>query len=265
MIYRTHKAVFYNFLFILTIIALTAVRCGKNQNIDKELSVGAAANLQFALKEAIELYPEEKRSSVIFSWGSSGNLRHQIENGAPFDLYFSANEAFMYELVESGFCEPGDVFPFVNGQIAIGVQSSIKCPVEDLGHLLNPEIKQVAIATPLHAPYGISARSALIRAGIWDEIQPKLIVAETIRQCLQFIETGNADAGIISANVPEVENVRIIPVDPTAYDPPRQMVGILKRSEKKEEAREFLGFLSRPECAKIFEKYKYQFILDINK
>ncbi len=134
------------------------------------------------------------------------------------------------------------IVSFLKGRIGLGINNKYDFQTNNIDLLLNPGIKNIDIATPIHAPYGIAAKEFLINSGIWDQIQDKLIFAENIRQCLQFLETGNADAGIISLNIPDTDKITIIPLETSLYNLPEQYAVVMKNSKKKKMLTGFLNF-----------------------
>ena len=126
-----------------------------------------------------------------FTFGSSGQLARQIEHGAPYELYLSANRAYAEQLVLGGKAKPEDLRPYATGRLALWSKSGRYKRLEDL---LDPAVRHIAIANPNHAPYGQAARQALEKVGLWPRLQAKLVYAESVRQTIQFAESGNADA-----------------------------------------------------------------------
>jgi molybdate transport system substrate-binding protein len=183
---------------------------------------------------------------VVPTFGASGQLAEQIKAGAPFDLFLAANMSYVNDLAAAGLLDPGSVRPYAVGSLILAVNHQEPGAVQALADLTKPEVKRVAIADPDTAPYGAAARQALTRAGLWDALQPKLVRAGSVRQALQFVQTGNVEAGLVgraTANVPEV---RLVAVDPALYDPIVQGLGVVARSTRKAEANEFLDYLMSP-------------------
>ena len=247
-------------IFYFALFLTLSISCGSRTDSSQEIIIASGANLQFALTEIADIFTEEYPYPVTFVWGSTGSLTHQIENGAPYDIFFAADESFMNRLREEGYLLGDSAQSFVTGRLAIGVNSAVKNKIRALNDFLNGDIRSIAIASPEHAPYGLAAKEALINAGLWEQLQNKIVYAENIRQCLQFIETGNADAGIVSANIPPVEGVSTILVDSSLYTPPRQSFAILKKSGKAEQAQVFLSFIKEQKSVGILTKYSYRLI-----
>ena len=165
-----------------------------------ELQVAAAADLKFAMAEIVEafrkVHPDDKIDVIH---GSSGKFHAQIQQGAPFDLYFSADIVFPRELEQQGF-SVGPTRPNAVGRIVLwsNVRDASRMTLADLA---DPAIRKIAIANPHHAPYGKRAEEALRSAGLWERLQAKLVQGENIAQAAQFVQTGNAEVGIIALSL----------------------------------------------------------------
>ena len=181
------------------------------------LTVYAAADLAFALKEITAAFERTFNVDVILVLGSTGNLAHQIEHGAPADLFFAASDTFIDRLVERGAVLRETRAIYAQGRIVLATARSAGTKLTDLRQLAEPRVRRVAIANPLHAPYGKAAEEALRRAGVLDAVRPKLILAENIRQALQFLQTGSADAGIVALSVAGVPEIEWVPIDPALH------------------------------------------------
>src|SRR5262249_23186329 len=148
------------------------------------------------------------------------------ESGAPFDLLLSADVETVERLEKQGLLVPGTRQVYAVGRIVLASSRKSGASVKDLKDLLAPGIRKVAIADPAVAPYGAAAREALQKSGVWDRVQPKLVLGENIRQTLQFIQTGNAEAGIVALSIANVPEVTWRPIDPRLHRPLEQGLGI---------------------------------------
>jgi len=176
--------------------------------------------------------------AVRFVLGSSGQLAAQIRNGAPYDLFLSANAAYVRDLETSGHVVAGSGVPYATGRLGLWSKSGAVKRVEDLA---GAGVVHAAIANPGHAPYGLAARQLLERTGLWKRIEPKIVYGENVRQALQFAERGNADAAIVSWTL--VFNRNGIRLSEELHDPIRQAGGVVARSGRKAEARKILDWL----------------------
>ncbi|MHB8798587.1 MAG: molybdate ABC transporter substrate-binding protein [Thermoanaerobaculia bacterium] len=169
----------------------------------REVRVAAAADLQFALDEVFRAAGRSIagiRPVVIY--GSSGSIHAQIENGAPFDLFLSADADYPRRLAAKGFAD-GAVFHYAVGRLAVWVPSASRLDVGALGlrALLAPSVRKVAIANPRHAPYGRAAEAAMRHLGVRDGLREKLVLGESVAQAAQFAKSGAADAGILALSL----------------------------------------------------------------
>src|SRR6516162_9487362 len=210
-----------------------------------EIKVAAASDLTFAFKDVVAGFEKQTGNSVKLTYGSSGNFFSQIQNGAPFDLFFSADVSFPRKLEAAGLTEPGSIYEYAKGEIVIWVPNASKLDLsKGLAVLLDPSIQKIAIANPLHAPYGAAAVAAMKHAGIYDQIKTKLVQGENISQAAQFVHSGNAEIGIVALSLalaPAMKNDgRYVLVPPQDYPPLIQAAVIVKSSHKKEVANQFL-------------------------
>lgn len=228
------------------------------------LSIAAASDLRYALDEltgAFERSHAEVRTAVIY--GSSGNFYAQILNGAPFDLFLSADIAYARQLEERGLTRPDSVFRYAQGRIAIWVPTSSMLDIEGRGlaALTDGSISRVAIANPEHAPYGRAAEAALRAAGIVDQVRSKLVLGENISQTLQFVQSGSADVGIVALSLalaPPVAPAGRYWLIPADLHPPIDQGGAIVRSTRSPEAAEaFRAFLLGADARVILERYGF--------
>ena len=222
------------------------------------LLVAAAANVQFAVAEIGQKFTEKTGRSVEFSFGSSGNLTTQIENGAPFDLFVAANVAFIDRLKEQGLIFPETQQLYAQGRIVLIVNRDAEVHAASLEDLLDPAITWVAIANPELAPYGQAAKEALQQAGIWTALQPKLVLAENIGQTLRFVQTGDAPVGIIALALAETPEVTYTLLPANLHRPLNQAMAVVKSTQNEAAARAFLEFVIGPEGQAILEIYGFQ-------
>jgi molybdate transport system substrate-binding protein len=164
-----------------------------------ELFVAAAADLNFAMKEMAVLYERQTGDRLRLSFGSSGNFYSQIVNGAPFDMYFSADVSYPRKLAAAGLGEPGGLFVYAVGQIVLWVPGKSEVDLESSGMqaLCDHSVRKISIANPVHAPYGRAAVAAMQHYGIYGKVKGRLVFGESVLQAAQFVQSGAADIGII--------------------------------------------------------------------
>ena len=221
-----------------------------------ELIVAAAADLVLALREIASAFEKEHQAKVTLMFGSSGQLAQQIQHGAPVDVFFAANESFVQDLREQGAVQPNSVVPYAQGQIVLATQRG-RPVLSALRDLTRDDVKRVAIANPAHAPYGMAAREALVSAGVWNQVQPKLVYGENIRQVLQFLQTGNVDAAILAVSLAQVPEIQLTRIDSGLYRPIVQAAAVTTRSQHPDLARAFIRFVSGPQGRPIMKRYGF--------
>ena len=227
-----------------------------------EIKVAAAADLTFAFKDVADRFQKQTGNTIKLSYGSSGNFFAQIQNGAPFDLFFSADVGYPKKLEAAGLIEPGTIYEYASGKIVIWVPNASKLDLSGgLATLLDPGIRKIAIANPEHAPYGVAAVAAMRHAEVYDKIKGKLVLGENISQAAQFVQSGNADAGILALSLalaPAMKNAgRYVEIPAGDYPPLVQAGVILKSSRNKELATQFLKFLREPGTVALMEQYGF--------
>jgi molybdate transport system substrate-binding protein len=206
------------------------------------LLVAAAADLAPLEAQLTRGYTASGGGALQFVFGSSGMLARQIENGAPYDVFLCANEQFVHDLTAQKHLIPASVAAYATGRL--GLWSAHGTP-ESLTVLTDSKIRLIAIANPQHAPYGVAARALLERAGLWDRLQPKIVLAENVRQAYEYARTGNADVVITSWTLLKDEpGAKLLPA--SGHPPIRQSAGVVTGTQREIQARAFLRFLLSP-------------------
>src|SRR5579863_2472112 len=213
------------------------------------LRVAAAADLQFALTDVAQQYEHQSGHKVEITFGSSGNFFAQIQNGAPFDVFFSADIEYPARLQQTNLTEPNSLVKYGVGRIVVWMpaESKIDLAGQKWNALLDSTVQKIAVANPEHAPYGRAAVEALKHAGIYEKVQPKLVFGENISQAAQFVQSGNAQAGIIALSLavsPAMKSGQRWGVPADEYAPIEQAAVVLKSARDKESAYAFLTFVS---------------------
>jgi molybdate transport system substrate-binding protein len=216
----------------------------------QELIVAAAADLSPLQSELERVIRKETGLSAKFSFGSSGMLARQIRNGAPFDLYLSANEAFVEELARDGHVLPGSATLYAMGRLGIWSASG---QIRSLQELADAKVRAIAIPNPAHAPYGVAAEQALTSAGVLTAVRLRLVLAENVRQAYEFAKTGNVDAVITSWTLLRDKGGVLVP--DSLHRPLRQAAGVVKGTARPREARAVLAWLISPEGQALLQRY----------
>lgn len=216
----------------------------------RAVRIAAAADLRFALDALLSAFRAEHPDiAVSTSFGSSGMFFAQLVNGAPFDVFLSADAGYPRQLAERGLTLPASEFLYAVGRIVVWTTAGSAVDVERSGlrALASPAVHRVAIANPEHAPYGRAAEAALRAAGLYARVAPKLVLGENVAQALQFVQSGSAEAGIIALSLalsPPVQptgRYGIVPLD--SYPLIEQGGTILRWATDAEAARAFRDFL----------------------
>jgi molybdate transport system substrate-binding protein len=218
--------------------------------------------LKFAMDELATEFEKGSGAKLDVAYGSSGNFLTQIRNGAPFDLFFSADSEYPKKLEGVGLAEPGTLREYAVGHIVIWTprDSGIDAAKAGWQSLLDQRVKKIAIANPDHAPYGRAALAALKKAGIYEQVKDKLVYGENISQAAEFVQSGNAQAGIIALSLavsPAIKNGNRWEIPADSYLAIKQAAVMLKASKNKAAARRFLDFVSGPQGLEILQRYGF--------
>lgn len=224
-----------------------------------KLAITAAADLKFCLDLLVQDFKKSRpEADIQVTYGSSGKAFTQLKQGAPFDLYFSADVEYPNKLVEAGLTA-GKPRLYALGRIVLwsAGEDASKLDIRDLGDL---RFTKIAIANPLHAPYGRRAEDALRRAGIWENVRSRLVLGENIAQAAQFVQSGSAPVGILALSLVKSpafagKAYRLIP--DSLHSPLEQALVVMKRAEKNPLAVAFVDYLFQPQARRIFERYGF--------
>ena len=242
---------------LLIFSSCTAHDATKDQKDANEIIVAAASDLAPAFEELGQMFGRETGTKVTFMFGLTGNLTKQIENGAPVDLFAAANVAFIEELNRKGFIFSDTMRLYARGRITLWTRADSPLNLERIEDLARPDVKRIAIANPGHAPYGVAAREALERVGIWDAVQPKLVLGENVRQTLQYGETGSVDAAIVALSLSMNSSGRWQLIDEGLHNPLDQALAVIKQTKHEEQARQFADFINSPQGRSVMRKYGF--------
>lgn len=226
-------------------------------------AIAAASDLQFALEDIAARFRADSQKELRLSFGSSGNYFRQIEQGAPFQLFMSADEDFVFRLQQAGRAEDRGVL-YATGRIVLFAPKGSPLIVDQRMAGLKTElaasrIGRFAIANPEHAPYGRAAEQALRKLGLWEALQGRLVLGENVSQAAQFATSGSAQGGIfayslaLSPHVSKLGSYVLLPED--LHQPLRQRMVLVKGAG--ETARAFYAYLQQPAARKIFEQYGF--------
>jgi molybdate transport system substrate-binding protein len=220
--------------------------------------VAAAADLSLAFEELGRRFARQTGRRVVFSFGSTGMLARQLREGAPFDVFAAANVSFVDEVVAAGVCDGSTRRPYARGRIAVWTKRGGVAPPASLADLAHPRFRRLAIANPAHAPYGLAARQALTRAGLWGAVERRLVLGENVRQALQYAQTGNVDATVIALSlvVNDRENPWFV-VDEGLHSPIVQALAVCVRGADREGGGEFARFVNADEGRAVMRRHGF--------
>ena len=228
-----------------------------------EVNVAAAADLSAALQEVSVKYEKRTGVAVKLSFAASGALTQQIQNGAPFDIFFSADMEYPRQLIAAGQAEGSTLYRYAVGQLVLWVPEDSPLDVEHKGMdvLLDPAVKKIAIANPQHAPYGRAAIAAIKHYGLYERVAHRLVLGENVSQAAQFAESGNAQVGFVAlahAAAPALQGKGkywVVPAE--AYPALDQGVVLISRSPHRQEASAFLEYMKTAEVGEMLRRYGF--------
>lgn len=235
-------------------IAVRPAASAVDRRAGEEILVAAASDLQFAFSELGKAFTEASGVEVRFSFGSSGQLAKQIVNGAPFDVFASANVGFVDEVIASGRGVASTKQTYAYGRIVIW---SPKKRYATLAALLDPKIRYIAIANPEHAPYGLAAQQALQHARIYARVKRKLVYGENIADTLRLVQSGNADVGIVALSLAVVSGGRYSEIAPRRYKPLEQALVVTSTGERGVLAQRFTRFVMSEAGRRVMRRYGF--------
>lgn len=221
------------------------------------LTVAAAANVRPALDEIRTSFERASGIRPTISYGASGILARQIEQGAPFDLFLSADAGFVAALDGKGMIEPGSRAPYAFGTLVV-VAARGRPPVGTLRDLAGPAFARIAVARPETAPYGRAALESLTRSGLVEGLRPRLVFAESVRDALRYVESGDADAGFAAESEARETSLSKYTIPRELYAPIRQELAVVARSPRRREAAAFSRFLRSEVAREIWARHGYR-------
>jgi molybdate transport system substrate-binding protein len=250
-------------VFLLNLIALPGFSASSAPTAGREVTVAAAADLNSALTEIAASFKKRTGITVKLSFASSGALAQQIQNGAPFDLFFSADMDHPRQLADAGQAEALSLFRYAVGGLVLWVPADSPLDVEHKGMnvLADPAVKKIAIANPQYAPYGRAAVAAMKHVELYDQVSDRLVMGENVSQAAQLVESGKAQVGFVAlAHVtsPAMQGKgRYWQIPAEAYPSLDQGLVIISRSRRKKQAAAFVEYIKSPESAKVLSRYGF--------
>jgi molybdate transport system substrate-binding protein len=228
----------------------------------QSLTVAAASDLQSALPAIAAQFEKDTGQKVTLTFGSSGNFFAQIQNGAPFDVFLSADGTYPRRLERAGLTERGSLYEYATGRLVLWTRQDSSIDIrQGVTVLADARVRRIAIANPAHAPYGRAAVAALRHEGLYDQVRGKFVLGENISQAAQFAQSGSADVGLLALSLalsPTLKNSGIYVEVPESLHPPiEQAAVVLASSRLKPLARQFVDYLKTPDSVRILQSYGF--------
>jgi molybdate transport system substrate-binding protein len=219
--------------------------------------IAAASDLAFAFEEVGKAYAKATGVAPVFTFGSTGLLAKQLEQGAPFDGFAAANVSFADAVVAAGACDGSTKATYARGRIVMWARNGVTLPPR-LEDIASPIFTKIAIANPEHAPYGKAAKQALERANVWKSVESRMVFGENVQQTLKFAQTGNADIAIVALSLAVVtKEGTYAPIEPSLHAPLDQALVSCNHGKAKHLAKSFGDFVSSPEGRTIMKRYGF--------
>ncbi|HEY6339727.1 MAG TPA: molybdate ABC transporter substrate-binding protein [Candidatus Sulfotelmatobacter sp.] len=255
-------------LFLPAVVFLAASLCilpvlSAAEAGSKQITVAAAADLSIALQEIAANYEKQSGVQVKLSFAASGALTQQIQNGAPFDLFFSADMDYPHQLIAAGDADAATLYRYAVGTLVLWAPSASPLDIANQGDkvLQDPSVKKIAIANPQHAPYGRAAVAALKYFGVYEQVRDRIVMGENVSQAAQFVESGNAQVGFIALAhaVPMAMRGegKFWKVPAEAYPALDQGVVVVSHSPHKREAAAFVDYIKTNASVEVFRRYGF--------
>jgi molybdate transport system substrate-binding protein len=249
-------------LFFALISPLLPAGCSRsaspdNTNEAREINVAAAANLTDAFTELGRQFTARTGVRVVYSFGATADLAKQIENGAPFDVFASADVEHLDELNQKGLLVAGTMVLYARGRLVLWIPPGSRAKIERIEDLARQEVERIGIAKPDVAPYGRATIEALRALQLWPLVEPRVIYGQNVSQVRQYAATGNVDAAFIPLALVREGEGRAIAIDEHLHRPINQALAIIKASGKQEDAGRFAEFVLSPEGRALLERYGY--------
>ena len=241
------------------VLALAGAACNREPAAPASLVIAAAANLTEALQAAGPKFEAQTGIHPVFSFASTAQLAQQIENAAPFDVFLAADASHAGQLEQEHLLVAGTRAVYAIGVLALWLPPDSPAAAGRIEDLSSPTVRTIAIAKPELAPYGAAAVESLKSAGVWEQVQGKVVYAENIAMARQYGSSGNADAVFTAYSLVLHDQGKIIQVDEKLHQPIAQELGILASSKHQAEARKFTEFFLKGDGRGVLRDYGYGF------
>jgi molybdate transport system substrate-binding protein len=244
------------FLVVLAVLAL-ASGCGKKSSgPGGSIRVAAASDLAIAFEEIAKAFEKKTGTRAVLTFGSTGLLAKQVQEGAPFDVFAAANVSYVDQVVKAGACDGSTQELYARGRLAIWTRPGVEPPTK-LADLADPRFTSLSIANPDHAPYGKAAREAMQSAGIWDTVKSRVVNGENVQQAMQYARSGNVDATVVALSLAIAEGGPHVLVDESLHAPLDQAMVVCKSGSAPDAAKQFVAFVASPEGREIMKRHGF--------
>lgn len=246
-------------LFVAATSLVALAGCGSSPESTSNTAavlVAAASDLRPAFEELAPQFTKDTGIPVTFSFGSSGQLREQIVNGAPFDVFASANSEFVDDVIDAQRAKADTKTTYARGRIVLWASSSNNVP-RDISELATSRYTRIAIANPNHAPYGLAAKQALTSAGVWNAVSNKLVLGENISDTKKIVDSGNVDAGIIALSLAIADGGAYVEIPEKLHEPLLQSVVVTTTGAQQTGGKKWVDFMMSTAGARIMSKYGF--------
>ncbi|HVF43631.1 MAG TPA: molybdate ABC transporter substrate-binding protein [Pyrinomonadaceae bacterium] len=238
-------------------LALSAGACSEPEAQGDEITVAAAANLTDAFGEMAKRFTARTGVKVTNSFGATADLSKQIENGAPFDVFASADVEHVEALARAGLLADAPRGVYARGRLVLWLPPGGKASIARVEDLAGGSVSKVAVAKPDVAPYGRAAVETLNALGLWAKVEPKVVYSQTVAQAKQFASSGNAEAAFVPRSLVREGEGTAIEIDARLHAPIEQAVGVVRASKRQDAARRFVEFLTGEEGRSVLKSFGY--------
>ncbi|HZT57128.1 MAG TPA: molybdate ABC transporter substrate-binding protein [Pyrinomonadaceae bacterium] len=244
-------------LLALSFLAFTSCEKKTGEAEPEEVTVAAAANLTDAFGEIARRFTAKTGVRVVNSFGATASLARQVDSGAPFDVFASADVSHLDELAGKGLLTDGTRAVYARGRLVLWLPSGKDATVNSVEDLAGDAVKKVAIAKPDIAPYGQAAVESLRALKVWEKVEPKVVYSENVAEAKQFAASGNADAAFIPRALLKEGEGRAVEVDESLHAPIDQAIAVVRASKKQAAARRFVEFVTGEEGQSVLKSFGY--------
>ncbi|MFC4558464.1 molybdate ABC transporter substrate-binding protein [Virgibacillus kekensis] len=247
-------------LLLFAAVMVLVSGCSQNSGDGEKILVSAAASMSGVLSELTRAFNEEyPNTTLTLNYGASGKLAQQIEQGAPVDVFLSANQRWMDSLEEKDMIDPKTRVNFTQNKLVLITAKDSNIKVDSLENLASMNLNQIAVGNPKSVPAGSYTKQALTSVGVWNTLDEKLVHAKDVRQVLTYAESGNTDIGFVYASDLERSELveEIMMVDQSLYETIKYPAAVISSSEHKEKAKAFIEFLKSDKAQSILKKYGF--------